>query len=216
MQTCATAIAVAFAGLEARRVEVQQTGGTHDIVIVGLGDKAVSEARERVRAAFASVGLAIPAGRLVVTLAPADLPKEGKHHDLPIALAMMAAIGSLPHDALDGGACNGRGFHLPRRVWPGSGVGRRRSDRRAFAALFGESFSRRHDLEDGGARRCCCWRWRAGSPRRARPRAGQARLGNSRGRRAQHSIRWPAGGREIHAGATLAGIVAAAFVRRIA
>lgn len=109
MNSCATAITVAFAGLEARRVEVQvqQTGGTHGIVIVGLGDKAVSEARERVRAAFASIGLAIPAGRLVVNLAPADLPKEGTHYDLPIALAMMAAIGALPNDALDGVLCFG-------------------------------------------------------------------------------------------------------------
>jgi len=109
MQTCANATTVAFAGLEARRVEVQAqlTGGTPGIVIVGLGDKAISEARERVRAAFASMGLAIPAGRLVVNLAPADLPKEGTHYDLPIALAMMAAIGALPHDALDGVLCFG-------------------------------------------------------------------------------------------------------------
>ncbi|MEZ5959659.1 MAG: YifB family Mg chelatase-like AAA ATPase [Hyphomonadaceae bacterium] len=109
MQTCANATTVAFAGLEARRVEVQVqiTGGTPGIVIVGLGDKAVSESRERVRAAFASIGLAIPAGRLVVNLAPADMPKEGTHYDLPIALAMMAAIGALPHDALDGVLCFG-------------------------------------------------------------------------------------------------------------
>lgn len=93
MQTCATATTVAFAGLEARRIEVQVqlTGGTNGIVIVGLGDKAVSESRERVRAAFASIGLAIPPDRIVVNLAPADLPKEGAHYDLPIALAMMAA-----------------------------------------------------------------------------------------------------------------------------
>jgi len=109
MQTCANATTVAFSGLEAKRVEVQVqlTGGTHGIVIVGLGDKAVSEARERVRAAFASIGLAIPPGRLVVNLAPADMPKEGTHYDLPIALAMMAAIGALPHDALDGVLCFG-------------------------------------------------------------------------------------------------------------
>ncbi len=109
MQTCANATTVAFAGLEARRVEVQvqMTGGTPGIVIVGLGDKAVSESRERVRAAFASIGLAIPAGRLVVNLAPADLPKEGTHYDLPIALSMMAAIGALPRDALDGVVCFG-------------------------------------------------------------------------------------------------------------
>ena len=104
MSTCATAITLAFAGLEAKRVEVQVqlAGGVPGIVIVGLGDKAVSESRERVRAAFASIGLSIPAGRLIVNLAPADLPKEGTHYDLPIALAMMAAIGALPHDALDG------------------------------------------------------------------------------------------------------------------
>lgn len=109
MQACATATTMAFSGLEARRVEVQVqlAGGVHGIVIVGLGDKAVSEARERVRAAFASIGLAIPAGRLIVNLAPADLPKEGTHYDLPIALAMMAAIGALPHDALDGVVCFG-------------------------------------------------------------------------------------------------------------
>ena len=104
MQTCASATTVAFAGLEARRVEVQvqMTGGQPGIVIVGLGDKAVSESRERVRAAFASIGLAIPAGRFVVNLAPADMPKEGTHYDLPIALALMAAIGAVPRDALDG------------------------------------------------------------------------------------------------------------------
>ena len=109
MQTCANATTVAFAGLEARRVEVQvqMTGGLPAIVIVGLGDKAVSESRERVRAAFASIGLAIPPGRLVVNLAPADMPKEGTHYDLPIALAIMASIGALPHDALDGVVCFG-------------------------------------------------------------------------------------------------------------
>lgn len=109
MQTCANATTVAFAGLEARRVEVQVqlAGGQPGIVIVGLGDKAIAESRERVRAAFASIGLAIPAGRLIVNLAPADLPKEGTHYDLPIALAMMAAIGALPHDALDGVVCFG-------------------------------------------------------------------------------------------------------------
>lgn len=109
MQTCASATTVAFAGLEARRidVQVQLTGGQPAIVIVGLGDKAVSESRERIRAAFASIGLAVPAGRLIVNLAPADLPKEGTHYDLPIALAMMAAIGALPHDALDNTVCFG-------------------------------------------------------------------------------------------------------------
>ena len=69
----------AFEGVEARRVdvEVQIASGQVNFVIVGLGDKAVAESRERVRAAFAGLGLALPAKRLVVNLAPADQPKEG-------------------------------------------------------------------------------------------------------------------------------------------
>ena len=70
--------------------------------IVGLPDKAVSEARERVRAALVASGLALPARRITVNLAPADLPKEGSHYDLPIALGLMAAIGAIPGDALAG------------------------------------------------------------------------------------------------------------------
>ena len=70
--------------------------------IVGLPDKAVSEARERVRSALIASGLALPARRITVNLAPADLPKEGSHYDLPIALGLMAAIGAIPPDALIG------------------------------------------------------------------------------------------------------------------
>jgi magnesium chelatase family protein len=70
--------------------------------VVGLADKAVSEARERVRSALIASGLALPARRITVNLAPADLPKEGSHYDLPIALGLMAAIGAIPHDALAG------------------------------------------------------------------------------------------------------------------
>jgi magnesium chelatase family protein len=94
---------VAFAGVEARPVgvQVQVAGGLPGIVVVGLGDKAVAESRERVRAAFASLGLAMPAGRVIVNLAPADLPKDGSHYDLPIALALMAAMGALPQAAID-------------------------------------------------------------------------------------------------------------------
>jgi len=68
----------------------------------GLADKAVSEARERVRSALIASGLALPARRITVNLAPADLPKEGSHYDLPIALGLMAAIGAIPPDALTG------------------------------------------------------------------------------------------------------------------
>ncbi|MET0444002.1 MAG: YifB family Mg chelatase-like AAA ATPase [Pseudorhodoplanes sp.] len=101
MQHVAT---VAFEGIEARAVDVQVqvVPGLPNFIIVGLPDKAVSEARERVRAALTASGLALPARRIIVNLAPADLPKEGSHYDLPIALGLMATIGAIPHDALAG------------------------------------------------------------------------------------------------------------------
>src|SRR3546814_8688939 len=78
---------VAFLGIEARPVDVEVmiTGGLPAFAVVGLPDKAVSEARERVRAALDAVGMALPPKRITVNLAPADLPKEGSHFDLPIA-----------------------------------------------------------------------------------------------------------------------------------
>ena len=93
---------VAFEGIEARAVDVQVqvAPGLPAFAIVGLPDKAVSEARERVRSALIASGLALPARRITVNLAPADLPKEGSHYDLPIALGLMAAIGAMPPDAL--------------------------------------------------------------------------------------------------------------------
>ena len=95
---------VAFEGIEARAVDVQVqvAPGLPAFTIVGLPDKAVSEARERVRAALIASGLALPARRITINLAPADLPKEGSHYDLPIALGLMAAIGAIPPDALAG------------------------------------------------------------------------------------------------------------------
>ncbi|WP_298952602.1 YifB family Mg chelatase-like AAA ATPase [uncultured Methylobacterium sp.] len=95
---------VAFEGIEARAVDVQVqiSPGTVAFTVVGLPDKAVAESRERVRAALIASGLALPAKRITVNLAPADLPKEGSHYDLPIALGVMAAIGALPADALAG------------------------------------------------------------------------------------------------------------------
>ncbi len=95
---------VAFEGIEARAVDVQVqvAPGLPAFNIVGLPDKAVSEAKERVRAALVASGLALPARRITVNLAPADLPKEGSHYDLPIALGLMAAIGALPADAIAG------------------------------------------------------------------------------------------------------------------
>ena len=95
---------VAFEGIEARAVDVQVqvAAGGVAFILVGLPDKAVAESRERVRAALLASGLALPAKRITVNLAPADLPKEGSHYDLPIALGIMAAIGAIPADALYG------------------------------------------------------------------------------------------------------------------
>ena len=89
--------------------------------IVGLPDKAVSEARERVRSAMIASGLALPARRITINLAPADLPKEGSHYDLPIALGLMAAIGAIPHDALSGFAVLGE-LGLDGSIAPVAGV----------------------------------------------------------------------------------------------
>jgi len=93
---------VAYLGLEARAVEVQVqlASGLPAFVIVGLPDKAVAESRERVRAALASIGLALPPKRITVNLSPADLPKEGSHFDLPIALGLLAAIGATDAESL--------------------------------------------------------------------------------------------------------------------
>ncbi|MTI01153.1 YifB family Mg chelatase-like AAA ATPase [Roseibium sp. RKSG952] len=94
---------VAFQGINAVPVDVQvQVGpGMVAFTIVGLPDKAVAESRERVRAALHASGLALPAKRVTVNLAPADLPKEGSHFDLPIALGVMSAIGAIPADFLE-------------------------------------------------------------------------------------------------------------------
>lgn len=98
----ACARTVAFDGLEARLVEAQcvLSPGLPAFHVVGLPDKAVSEARERVRAALASLAIALPPKRITVNLSPADLPKEGSHFDLPIALSLLAALGIIPVDAL--------------------------------------------------------------------------------------------------------------------
>ena len=95
---------VAFQGVEAVPVEVQVTvaGGLPAFTVVGLPDKAVGESRERVRAALGAMGLALPAKRITVNLAPADLLKEGSHFDLPIALGLLAAMGVLPAEELEG------------------------------------------------------------------------------------------------------------------
>lgn len=113
----------AFAGIEARPVwvEVQISSGLPAFLIVGLPDKAVGEARERVRASLTSMGMALPAKRIVVNLVPADIPKEGSHFDLPIALALLCAMGVLPGEELARFAALGE-LSLDGRLNPVAGV----------------------------------------------------------------------------------------------
>jgi len=94
---------IAFRGIDPVpvSVEVQVAPGAVAFSIVGLGDKAVTESRERVRAALAAVGLSLPPRRITVNLAPADLPKAGSHYDLPIALGLMAALGAIPAEVVE-------------------------------------------------------------------------------------------------------------------
>jgi magnesium chelatase family protein len=93
---------VAYLGLEAREVEVQcqVAPGLPGFRVVGLPDKAVGESRERVQSALAAMGLSLPPKRITVNLSPADLPKEGSHYDLPIALALLAAMGVVDRESL--------------------------------------------------------------------------------------------------------------------
>src|SRR5512144_1315134 len=100
---------VAFQGIDVLDVDVQVqvTQGLPSFSVVGLPDKAVTESRERVRAALAAMGLALPPKRITVNLAPADLLKEGSHFDLPIALGLLAAMDVLPRDEIAGYAALG-------------------------------------------------------------------------------------------------------------
>jgi len=93
---------VAFSGIDvlAIEVQVQIASGLPAFTVVGLPDKAVGESRERVRGALHAMGLSLPPKRLTVNLAPADVMKEGSHYDLPIALAVLAAMNVLPVEEL--------------------------------------------------------------------------------------------------------------------
>src|ERR1700680_1611815 len=95
---------VSFQGIDVVPVDVQVlvAPGQLAFAMVGLADKAVGESRERVRASFRALGLALPPRRITVNLAPADLAKEGSHYDLPIALGLLGAMGVLPADEIEG------------------------------------------------------------------------------------------------------------------
>jgi magnesium chelatase family protein len=119
----ATVATVAYLGLEARGVEVQcqLVAGLPNFIVVGLPDKAVAESRERVRNAIAAIGLSLPPKRITVNLSPADLPKEGSHFDLPIALALLCAMGVIDAEALAGYCVVGE-LSLDGRIAPSPGV----------------------------------------------------------------------------------------------
>lgn len=101
MLSCVTS--VVLVGAEPRRVNVEVFvgGGKPQFVIVGLPDAAVREASQRVRAAVQASGYEFPGRRVIVNLAPADVPKGGSAYDLPIALGVLAASQAVPKGAAD-------------------------------------------------------------------------------------------------------------------
>lgn len=113
----------AYLGLDARAVEVQVqiAPGLPAFNLVGLPDKAVAESRERVRAAISAIGLALPPKRITINLSPADLPKEGSHYDLPIALGLLGAMGAIDAETLAGYVVVGE-LGLDGRTAPSPGV----------------------------------------------------------------------------------------------
>ncbi len=225
---------VAFEGIEARAVDVQVqvAPGLPAFNIVGLPDKAVSEAKERVRAALVASGLALPARRITINLAPADLPKEGSHYDLPIALGLMAAIGAVPHDALAGftvlgelGArrrdrrgrrraagsdrrqCAQRRIDLPGGLRTGGGLGQPRDgDHRAgLADPARQPFQGHAGADAAEARRAHRNRGRSPRPRRHQgPGERQARARSRRRRRPQPADDRPARLGQVDAGGAAA------------
>ena len=94
---------VSFQGIDVLPVDVQVlvAPGTVGFAVVGLADKTVGESRERVRAAFRALGLALPPQRITVNLSPADLAKEGSHYDLPIAVGLLAALGVIARESVE-------------------------------------------------------------------------------------------------------------------
>ncbi|MBL0690495.1 MAG: YifB family Mg chelatase-like AAA ATPase [Alphaproteobacteria bacterium] len=114
---------ICFNGLEAQqiKVQVQISNGLPNFTIVGLADKTVSEARERIRGAFNSMGLALPPKRIVVNLSPADVYKEGAHFDLPIACALLVVLGIIPEDLVQNYFILGE-LSLDNKVVPVSGI----------------------------------------------------------------------------------------------
>lgn len=102
-------------------VQVQIEPGMPKFVIVGLADKTIAESKERVRAALSSIGLSLPAKKILINLAPADLIKEGSHFDLAIAAGILASMGALPIDEISSYLTLGE-LSLDGAILPVSGV----------------------------------------------------------------------------------------------
>src|ERR1700733_9243024 len=82
------------------RIETDAYPGTPALTIIGLPDRSLNESKERVRSALINSGFMLPAGRLLISLSPADVRKEGPAFDLPIALALLAYDGQVPRKPL--------------------------------------------------------------------------------------------------------------------
>lgn len=102
-------------------VQVQITPGVPNFIVVGLADKTIAESRERVKAALSSMGLSLPAKRVLVNLSPADLVKEGSHFDLAIAVAILASMRILPPEEISEYLVIGE-LSLDGTILPVSGV----------------------------------------------------------------------------------------------
>jgi hypothetical protein len=224
----ATIHSFAFSGIEAVPVEVQVqiASGLPAFLVVGLPDKAVGEARERVRAALTAMGLALPPRRVLINLAPADLLKEGSHFDLPMALAVLAAMDVLPREELGQYAALGElsldgslnpvsgvlpaaiaageaelGLILSRPARRRGGVGRHsRGARTGRPAVADQSFPRQPGADAAGNQRPGAGPGRPGPGGRKRHGECPPRVGNRCRRRPQSAARWPTGRRQIHAG----------------
>ena len=123
MGTVSKVFSVAPVGFEGHIIEVESdmTKGLPGLQIVGLGNKAIDEAKERVKSAISNSLLDYPAKRITVNLAPAELPKDGTHYDLPIALAILTSSGQLRQEETAGALFAGE-LALDGRLRPIAGA----------------------------------------------------------------------------------------------
>lgn len=123
MNAVAKVLSAALVGFNGHLVEVESdtTKGLPSFSIVGLGNKAIGEAKERVKSAITNSLLEYPAKRTTVNLVPAEPPKDGTHYDLPIALALLASSGQIQQNGLSGGLFAGE-LALDGTVRPISGA----------------------------------------------------------------------------------------------